>query len=163
VPDPMSFTVSALALLVSVIALVASWRSGNRQNDLQERLVTLETNREQDRQRQTRSAELRATIEHGTRDMRETRVLGKPPQYWLTVRNEGMTGARQVRVLLDGAPALQHVLVPRGEDDISTLGPGTEFRYVLAVTLGGPRVLHARIEWADDSDDARSWESQLKV
>lgn len=154
---------SGLAVLVSIVAIFFAWRTASRQNALQERMVTLEDARERDRLRQARSAEVRASIQRETPHWREARLAGKGQQYWLVVRNDGSVTARNVDVLLDGRPALEHPLVPRGENDITDLGPGADFRYILAVTLGSARVLNARVEWQDDSGESRTWESQLKV
>ena len=162
VPDPITLTVSILALLVSVASVIATWRTNSRQNQHQERLVNLETAREQDRQRLARSAEVRASIQRGERHYRE-RMVGRSPQYWLVIRNDGMTLARDVRVLLDGKPAIEHALIPRGETEITTIGPGTEYRYILAVSYQSPRIVDVLIQWDDDSGELRRWESQLKV
>jgi hypothetical protein len=161
--DPLSAVLSGIAVLVSVVFGVVSYRTTRQQNAFQERLVNLEHAREQDRVRETRSADVRASIQRDSLHWRESRLQGRQPQHWLSIRNEGSVTARKVRVLLDGRPALQHQLIPRGEDEINILGPGAESRYVLAVTLGGPRVLDVRIEWEDDSGEPRRWESQLKV
>ena len=49
--DPITLTVSVLALIVSAASAIATWRTNSRQIKHQERLVNLETAREQDRQR----------------------------------------------------------------------------------------------------------------
>ena len=161
-PDPITLTVGILALLVSIVSAIAAWRNNSRQNQLQERLVNLETAREQDRQRLARSAEVRASIQRGEPHYRE-QMVGRPPQYWLVIRNDGMALARNVRVLLDGKPAIEHALIPGGEEEITTIGPGTEHRYVLAVSLQSPRIVDVLIQWDDDSGEPGEWMSQLKV
>ena len=55
--DPVTLTVSVLALLASAASAIATWRTNSRQGQHQERLVNLETAREQGRQRLARSAE----------------------------------------------------------------------------------------------------------
>ena len=89
VPDPITLTVSVLALLVSAASAIATWRINSRQSRHQERLVNLETAREQDRQRLARSAEVRASIDRDKQDFRE-RMIGRSPEYWLVIRNDGM-------------------------------------------------------------------------
>ena len=117
-PDPI--TVSVLVLLVSAASAIAAWRANSRQSQRQERLVNIETAREQDRQRLARSAEVRASIVHSERRFMEQIV----PQYWLVIRNDGMALARNVRVLLDGKSLIDHTLVPDGEEEITTIGSG---------------------------------------
>ena len=162
VPDPITLTVSFLALLVSAASAIATWRTNSRQSQYQERLVTLETAREQDRQRLARSAEVRASIDRGKQHFRE-RMIGSSPQYWLVIRNDGMALARNVRILLDRKPILEHPLVPDGEEEITTIGPGTEHRYNLAVSVQSVRIVDVLIQWDDDSGEPRRWESKLKI
>jgi hypothetical protein len=161
--DIITLSFSGLAVLVSIAAIFFAWRTSSRQNALQERMLAFEDARERDRLKSARSAEVRASIQREAPHWRESRLAGKGPQYWLVVRNEGLVTARNIRVLLDGKSVLEHPLVPRGEDEVKTLGPGAESRYILAVTMGGPSVLDARIDWEDDSGQSRQWESQLKV
>ena len=83
--DPVSAALSALALLVSVVSLGLSWRTasrqhqlGARQTDLQERLVELESARERDRVRETKSAALLASVVRQTENW--TAVHVRPPR-----------------------------------------------------------------------------------
>ena len=162
VPDPITLTVSVLALLVSAASAIASWRTNSRQSQHQERLVTLETAREQDRQRLARSAEVRASIDREKQDFRE-RMIRRSPTYWLVIRNDGMVLAQNVRILLDGKPLLEHSLVPKGEEEITTIGAGTEHRYILAVSLQLAKIVDVLIQWDDDSGEPKRWESRLKM
>ena len=162
VPDPITLTVSVLALLVSAASAIATWRTNSRQSQHQERLVNLETAREQDRQRLARSAEVRASIDRGEQHLRE-RMIARSPQYWLVIRNDGMALARNVRILLDGKPILEHPLVPDGEEEITTVGAGTKHRYILAVSMQSAIIVDVLIQWDDDSGEPRRWESKLKI
>ena len=162
VPDPITLTVSVLALLVSAASAIATWRTNSRQSQHQERLVNLETAREQDRQRLARSAEVRASIDRGEQHFRE-RMIARSPQYWLVIRNDGMALARNVCILLDEKPILEHTLVPDGEEEITTIGPGTEHRYILAVSMQSARIVDVLIQWDDDFGEPRRWESKLKI
>ena len=169
VPDPITLTVSVLVLLVSAASAIAAWRANSRQSQRQERLVNIETAREQDRQRLARSAEVRASIVHGERRFMEQIV----PQYWLVIRNDGMALARNVRVLLDGKSLIDHTLVPDGEEEITTIGSGIKHRYILnprqafnlfgSVSLESARIVDVLIQWDDDSGEPRRWESKLKI
>ena len=47
------------------------------------------------------------------------------------VMNYGPATARNVRVELNGGPLLSHTLVPRGQDEVTKLGPGAHARYLL--------------------------------
>ena len=61
--------------------------------------------------------------------------------YWLVIRNDGMALERNVRVLLDGKPIIEHTLVSDDEEEITTIGAGTEHWYILAVSLQLARIL----------------------
>ena len=90
-------------------------------------------------------------------------MIGTSPQYWLVIRNGGMALARNVRILLDRIPIHEHPLVPDGEEEITTIGPGTEHRYNLAVFARSVRIVDVLIQWDDDSGEPRRWESKLKI
>ena len=162
VPDPITLTVSLLALLVSAASAVATWRTNSHQSQLQERLVNLETDREQDRQRLAQSAEVRASIDRDKQDFRE-RMIGRSPEYWLVIRNDGMALARNVRVLLDGKSLIEHTLVRGGKEETTNIGSGTEHRYTLAVSLNSASFMDVLIQWDDDSGEPKRWESRLKI
>jgi hypothetical protein len=147
----LGVVVAALALGVSIWSVVSSRRTANLQNELQQRLLALEIAREEERVRQAKSANLRAMIQKTGRDWR------------LLVTNEGEVTARNVKVELDGGPLLVHTLVPRGQDEVTKLGPGAQARYLLAPTMGSPMRVDARVTWDDDSGEGRSWESQLNL
>lgn len=60
-------------------------------------------------------------------------------------------------------PLADHELVPQGEEEIDHLGPGAEVRYLLGITMGGPRSIRVRLEWEDQSEQPGLWTSQLKL
>jgi hypothetical protein len=75
----------------------------------------------------------------------------------------GTLRARNVKLELDGGPLLAHTLVPRGQEEVTKLGPGAHARYVLAPAMGKPMTVEARVTWDDDSGEGHSWESQLNL
>ncbi len=155
----IALTVSFLALILSAVSAIKTWRTNSLQSKHQERLVNLETAREQDRQRLAQSAEVSALIDRGERPF----MNGTVKRYWLVIRNDGRALARNVRVLLDGKPFIEHALVPDGEEEIMTIGSGIEHRYNLAVSQKSERVAHVLIQWDDDSGEPRRWESKLQI
>lgn len=154
---------AVLAIGVSIAAIAFTRRTATRQNELHARMVELETVRDQDRLRQERSAELRASIEREQLSRRENLVAGQTPRRWLVVRNDGRATAKRIRVLIDGEPPNKHPLIPQNEVDVLTLGSTCDFRYILTAMLSSNRMFHVRLEWADDYSEARVWESELKI
>ena len=114
-------------------------------------MLALETAREESRLKQARSADVKAAVQKVGREFR------------LVVANEGPVSAKNLRVLLDGKPLLEHRLILRGENEITMLGPGVQASYILAVTMGSAGLLNVKILWDDESGEPRQWESQLKV
>ena len=91
-------------------------------------------------------------------------AIQKSGRDWrLIVVNDGPATARNVRVELDGGTLMAHTLVPRGQQEVTMLGPGVPARYLLAPAQGKPMVVNARIVWDDESGNGRSWESQLSL
>jgi len=148
-PDA-SLLVSAVAVLISIVAVMVSYLTARRQNALQGQLVTLETAREQDRVRESRSAALRASIDGSV-------------SRWLTIQNVGRVTARNIRLLIDNTPADEDPLIHHSQDKLTTLGVGASFRYELITSFASPTTITVLIEWEDDSGQPGSWESQLKL
>jgi hypothetical protein len=147
----ISLLVGVLALGVSVWAVLESRSVGQRQNKLQERLLSLESARERDRLLATRSAHLRASLE-------------KDAQFWnLVVVNDGPSEARSIQTHVDDKPLLEHALVPQGTREVTVLGAGARAPYLMAFTMGSEAVLAVRLEWEDDSGAPGRWSSQLKL
>jgi hypothetical protein len=146
----LSLTIAIIALGISIWATVRSNKLGVRQNQLQEKLFALEASRERDRQVASRSATLRAWIEHG-RD------------YRLMIVNEGPSEARSLKTLIDAGPVLSHPLVSRGLEEITGLGPGATASYLLAVAGGTKPILSISLSWEDDSGKPGQWSSQLNL
>ena len=155
----IAIAVSLLALILSAVSTIQTWRTNSLQIKHQKRLVNLETAREQDRQRLAQSAEVWASIDRDDRPF----MNGTIKRYWLVIRNDGRVLARNVRVLLDGKPFIEHALIPDGEEEITTIGSGIEHRYNLAVSKKSERVAHVLIQWDDDSGEPRRWESKLQI
>ena len=147
----LGVVVAALALGVSIWSVVTTRLMAQRQTELQGRLLALEAARAEAQARETLRASVRAAIQKVGSDWR------------LIVLNEGQATARKVMVELDGGPLLAHALVPRGQDEVTKLGPGTSARYLLAPTMGSPMKVNACVTWADDSGGERSWESELTL
>jgi hypothetical protein len=152
VADPASAVIGALALIVSIWALVASRNTSRAQNALQERLLTLETARERVRISKQERADLRGSI-----------VKGSGHAYQLQIVNHGAAQARNVEVLVDGKTlAEDRRVMVRANEEARTLGPGAFARYGLIITSGTEAVFDVRIRWEDDTSEVGSWHSQLR-
>ena len=150
-PDIASLVIASLALLVSVVSGWATYRAQRSQAAVHERLLALEATRERARNRETRRARLRAQLVGFGSDQR------------LLITNEGEASARNIRVNLDGRPITEHVLWVRGQDVLQQIGTGASADYILAFAMGKPTSFLVELFWTDDSGEAGTWGSQLKI
>jgi hypothetical protein len=149
--NTIAILISAAALVVSVLSVIASYRVGRAQARVQERLLALEGARERGRLRESRMARLTARVKrYGT-------------DYRLLIANEGHGPARRIRTQIDGRPLSDNPLVLPTQDEITELGPGAEAEYILIVSMGSPDVAIVEITWEDDSGEPGTWRSQLSL
>jgi len=107
---------------------------------LHERLTQIEQSREQARVMQSLQAVLRAELRKS------------PGGTWrLFVVNTGQGTARNVTITLGGKPLLEHDAVPRGEEEIKTIGPESEISYVMGLTSDCRPPFEFEATWDDDS------------
>jgi hypothetical protein len=150
--DLAPIALSAVAILVSVWAASKAHAAAKRQNQIQERLLALESARERDRITETKQAKLRAAITNDGRD------------YLLAVRNHGAGQARAVQILIDGKTPSDHEIILAQRDEVITaLGPGATISLPMAITMGSPLVYDVQLSWEDDSAQLGQWHSQLNV
>jgi len=138
-------------------------RLGERQTDLQARLVDVESAREKDRLRTTRAAALVASVVRQTEHWTAVHVRPARVDYFLRIANEGQAEARNIVVRFDGRPPAEHPLTVKGEPEVTRLGPGADARYFLAVTTNSPRLLEVELAWEDDSGEPGRWASEVKL
>ena len=144
---------SVTALVISLVSAAVAWSASRKQNDMQQRLLDLESARERDRVAERNSAALRAEfVEHAGGGHK------------LHVTNEGAAAARAINIQIDGAPLEEspRALVRPGEM-LRILGPGAEVSYHVPVHHGIIPFFHIELQWIDDSGVPGKWESQLKV
>ena len=142
---------SLAALIVSIASGFATYRSSQKQNDLQERLLALEATRQKAAIRQSRQARLSARFDRIGHD------------WMLGFRNDGKSGASEIRITIDDQSVLEHPLVLHGSGEITELGSGAEAHSLIAPSMGMPDVYTVELTWRDDSGEPGKWRSQLHV
>ena len=140
----LSIIVAALSVVVAAWLGLKNHALAEKNKDLQMRLLELEEVRERDRVRESSKAELVADIIPGGKGHR------------LEVWNRGRADARNITVLLDGIPILQHPGLAAAtkhelNKDLTNLPAGTRFRYVLSPHLQARPPWELEITWTDDS------------
>lgn len=138
------------ALGVAVWAAIQSRGASREANDLQERLVALESARERDRLAAAKRARVVAFV----------RTIGRSTKLFL--RNEGEGPARAIQVFFDGQPMSEHPVAVSGDSPPTALGSQGEVNVLIAPTHGTPIRALVTVAWEDDSGPGR-WESDLKL
>ena len=153
--EPVTVSLSAIAILVSLWSAFQSHRSAKQQSAWQERLLHLEEAESRSRSTASQSARLRAVLDRNTTSPA------------LLVVNDGSAEARDISVRIDGIPILEyrprgHFIV-RDQKEVRQLGPGGSARYILTRTTGIPSLFQIEISWTDDANAAQSWRSELSL
>jgi hypothetical protein len=152
-----SVLLSALALIVSIVAIILSWRATSRQNELaaaqtrlQGELVRIEGARHEQEQlsrsRASLTADLWRTAHEGTLD----------------VTNHGAE-ARKVRITVDGQPLAEHLHFKSGFHSVGTIGPGVTVSFHMLTFDGMDTVFKVALQWEDASGIPGEWKSDLTL
>ena len=157
----VSDIIASVSVLIAGLALWRSWRAGRAAskatrdaNELQERMVALEEAREKDRLTAKGTAILTAKI---IAEQIAQRRSGRIDRHLLRVENTGAATAREVTILLDGKPVMEHPAVSSpavqhvNTEEIRVVGPGSHFHYVLALHQNLCPPFEFEATWDDDS------------
>jgi hypothetical protein len=128
--------IALLALIVSGVIGLLHFRSDRQ---IQRRLLAIEEERDAERRRQAQQANLRAYLQKSGSH-----------NYHLVIDNDGEAGAQEVQVTLDGKTLLAHPLTNRYiQQEIRTVGPHSEIKYIAAVSGDCPPPYDIVIRWKD--------------
>jgi len=142
------------SVLIAGLALLQSWRASRdaanatRENNalmkkqvaIQDRLTQIEQSREQAKIIQSLKADLRAEIRQV-----------KQSTWRLFVTNGGRGTARNVRVMLDGKPLLEHDVIPGGQEEVKIIGPKSEISCCMAMSYSCSPPFDFDVTWEDDT------------
>ncbi len=147
-----SLIISIIAAVISAIAIGVSIWTHNRNHKLQARIVALEEAREKDRLAEKNKANLAAQIAQN-RD-------GRPV---LRILNNGFAEARNIKVVLDNKPVLEHDGIFKNQKEICQVGPQSSFQYLqfLCDQLDPPN--EVKITWEDDSGEPGEYSTTLTL
>jgi len=147
----MTDIISALSLVVSIVAILVGWKAHREANAAQRRIVEIEEQRERERRLSALQASLYPRL---IRTERES--------YRLYLVNSGKAEARNVRVKLDGVPLNEHPVAGRRSDIPTLIGANSEVSCLLFITRGSPpRPYEIEIRWDDDSGMDRVYRGTL--
>lgn len=150
--NAISLIISALSLVIAIIALIVSWRTQKRQIQIQEA-------RETDRITLKKKANLRVHIGRETLN----RGMGSFEQYFLYIENKGLCDARNIELLVDGKRITEHGSFLKSTQEITHVGPESKCRYVLKMPIDTPVPSKAEITWEDDSGQPDKYSTTLTL
>lgn len=142
--------ISGVSLIVSILALWKSAIAQREANVSQQRIVAIEEQRENDRLAVSRRAELRAELRRTARHTDR-----------LYIMNEGLAEARNVAVVLEGRPLLEHAVGGPGVELASTIGPKSEVSCILMTSMECKPPFDIHVTWEDDLGKSGSYRSTL--
>ena len=147
-----------VATLLSICAIVVSGIAFRKSHKTQNRLVKIEEARERDRLKQQKKADLVAQIVSEVESQQARRTIKK---YMLRIENKGLAEARDVKVVLDDKPVLEHPAVVGNQQEGTQIGPQSCFDYLLGYSMNTPKPACAVITWSDDSGEHGSYKTSL--
>jgi len=150
-----------VASLLSVIAIIVSILAFRKSLKTQNRLVDIEEVREKDRLAEKNKANLTAKIIKEA--LPRSGSIKIDTNYYLQIENKGSSEARDVKVVLDGKPLLEHPTILKNIEEITQVGPNTDFRYLLVLSMQGRPPSNIEIEWEDDSGEPGNYSTTLTL
>ena len=155
--EVVSAVIAVVAVMVAIVSGVKNHRLAKRNTELQERLLALEESRQGLTVLEGTKADVVADIVRGD---------GSGPAWRLEVENRGRAEARDITVLLEGQPILEHPGLERAakqglNTELHHLSAGGSFRYVLAPSLECRPPWELKITWTDDSGEAGAYRTTL--
>lgn len=156
-----SLIISIIAVVISAIAIGVSIWTHNRNHKLQARIVALEEAREKDRLAEKQKANLIAKIIKEA--LPRSGSIKIDTNYYLQIENKGSSEARDVKVVLDGKPLLEHPTILKNIKEITQVGPNTDFRYLLVLSTQGRPPSNIEITWEDDSGEPGKYSTTLTL
>jgi archaellum component FlaG (FlaF/FlaG flagellin family) len=146
------FWISIISLIMAIIAVWISYSTQNKANEIQQRLVHIEEQREYDRKIKSRQANLRAELRKDER------------AYKLYLINSGEAEARNIRIKIDGEPLEQHCAFVKGQSIPSYIGHNSEISCLMAFYFGCySSSFEVEVKWDDDYQKDRTYKSMLTL
>lgn len=146
----ISDAVAIGSVCVAGLSLAAAVYFGVKNSRLQQRLVELEQEREKARYVQSLQAVLRAEIQNA-----------RHVSSSLVISNNGKGTARNVKVLLDAVPLLEHGAIPQGVEKVDLIGPESEISCPVAFTQACHPPFALELTWDDDSGQQGKYSTTL--
>lgn len=117
---------------------------------MQKCITQIEESRERDRVIKSRNTYLRAELQEY-----------KQNSFHLVIENVVQGTARNVKATLDGKPIIKHPAITSSQQEIGTIGPGSEISYIAAITNDCSPPFEFKVTWEDDSGKPGEYETTL--
>lgn len=152
--------VNAVLIIPTAIGVIITYRQGRGTRRIAE--AALELQRREDQRAEELARERREEARKATLVAHIGRVPGWR-QESLVIENRGQSEARDVRVTIDGTPALEHEIIMNGETEGAAIPPHGQIAFSLVIHGGTPDRIQVGITWSDDLADSRTASYPLRV
>lgn len=150
----MEIIISCFALLVSIIVVVYSFIQGRKSNQLQERIVNIEEQREKEKKEEKIKAEVKAEVVY-----RKT-AKGKQASKF-RVYNQGAGAAQNVKIFIDDKPVKECDFVLADQNEYEIIAAGSEVKIPVATSKDSPSNWKTVIHWDDKTGTDNEFETIL--
>jgi len=142
--------VAIIAVVVSFLSFGFSIAAFFKSQRTQDKMFNIEQARENDRQLEKRSANLKAKLEHKFGD------------YKLNINNYGSSEARNIKVTLNKKPLSKFPNISPDPDADYTIGSDSTLCFRWKTSSKLPPPFDAIIKWSDDSGIDRDYKTRLE-
>ena len=149
--DFAQWTISLLALILSGVGIFMGVLNNRRERSIQGRLLAIEEERREHQRTEAKRARLRSYMQKST----------QPGTYHIVIRNEGEAVARNLQVILDDKPILEHPAIPHGVAEPRRIGPKSEIKYLAAIDGDCSPPFDLLVRWKDESGEDGEYETTL--
>lgn len=147
----MSNFLSIIAIVISGCSFIfVVWKT----NKIEKRQLEIEEAREKDRVSNKKQALLSAVFEkHPIQSVNMKKHALKDV---IVIRNKGLCDARDVTILLDNKPLLEHAGIRKGQPEFKEINADSSIAYDLDInSRGGVRPREYDISWQDEAGGSR--------
>ncbi len=153
----LEIIISAIALIVSIIVAIYSYFQGSKSNQLQERIVEIEEQREQERLNKENRADLQPYFRYISRKDSPVKIARQ-----IIIKNLGKQEAQNIRMYVDGDPLSMHRnIFCRPDYKLTPIRPGSDQKWRIEVDEESPEVCEIKLKWDDETGSDHEFNDKL--
>ncbi|MFB6356823.1 MAG: hypothetical protein ABEJ65_09945 [bacterium] len=147
--------ISVLSLIVAVFSAFLSWIAMSKSNDIDERMLELEKQRESNRRDEKQKAKVEALITGENRSRKQ----------FLKISNKGESKAENIRVFIDDEQVNESSLTLENEKlpDNFEINSGSDYKIQVVSSKSTSNNFDLKILWDDEFERNRKYETNLSI